>query len=281
MNSARQLRALVAAQEILVTPGVYDAFSAYRAQEAGFQAVFASGSALAAMHLARPDVGLLTLTETAEIVGRIAERIDIPLFVDADQGFGNAMSVGRSVTLLERAGAAGIQIEDQQEVKPATDALSRPLVTPHVMVGKIKAALDSRRDDATMISARSDAMSSESFEQALERAHLYADAGADMVFVESLKTRAQMERLVAELGPKVPLLHNLLRIDDEVRDAATVQQIGYSIALFPAAAVSAVGQALDSAFADLKAQPAVTAGAPAKDRIGAAEYLARFIPIQR
>ncbi len=276
MNSARQLRTLVAAPEILVTPGVYDAFSAFRAQEAGFQAVFVSGSALAAMHLARPDIGLLTLTETVEIVGRISERIDIPLFVDADQGFGNAMSVGRSVMLLERAGAAGIQIEDQQEVKPASDALSRPLVAADVMVGKIKAALDSRRDDATMISARSDAMSSEGFEQALERAHLYADAGADMVFVESLKTRGHMEQVAAGLGPKVPLLHNLLRADDEVRDAATVQQIGYSVALFPGAAVSAAGQALDNAFAGLIARPEVTAGAPARDRIGAAEYLAWF-----
>ena len=99
-----------------------------------------------------------------------------------------------------------------------------------------------------------------------------------MVFVESLKTRAQMERLAAELGPKVPLLHNLLRADDEVREAATVQQIGYNVALFPGAAVSAVGQALDDAFAGLMARPEITANGPASDRIGAAEYLAQFKP---
>lgn len=280
IKSAEKLRALVTAPDILITPGVYDAFSAFRAQEAGFQAVFVSGSALAAMHLARPDIGLLSLTETAEIIGRIAERLDIPLFVDADQGFGNAMSVARSVILLERAGAAGIQIEDQLEVKPATAPLSRPLVAPDVMVGKIKAALDSRRDGATMISARSDAMTSESFEQALERAHLYVDAGADMVFVESLKTRAQMERLVFELGGKVPLLHNLLRADDEVIDAATAQQIGYGVALFPGAAVSPVGHALDSSFATLRSAPKLAPPAAAVDRIGAAHYLSLFKPDQ-
>lgn len=271
-----KLRALVAAPDILVTPGVYDAFSAFRAQEAGFKAVFVSGSSLAAMHLARPDIGLLTMTETAEIVGRIAERLDIPLFVDADQGFGNAMAVARSVMLLERAGAAGIQIEDQQEVKPSSAPLSRPLVAPEVMVGKIKAALDSRRDEATMISARSDAMTTETFEQALERAHLYAEAGADMVFVESLKTKAEMERLVAELGGKVPLLHNLLRADDEVRDAITVQKIGYGVALFPGAAVSAVGESLDKAFRGLKTSPEVATSGPAVDRLGAKGYMSSF-----
>jgi len=276
MKTAEKLRTLVAAPEILVTPGVYDAFSAFRAQEAGFQAVFVSGSALAAMHLARPDIGLLTLTETTEIVGRIAERLDIPLFVDADQGFGNAMLVARSVMLLERAGAAGIQIEDQQEVKPASAPLSRPLVAADVMVGKIKAALDSRRNDATMISARSDAMSTESFDQALERAHLYAEAGADMVFVESLKTRAQMERLASELGSKVPLLHNLLRPDDEVNDAAEVQKIGYGVALFPGAAFAAVGKALDEAFIGMKAAPIVASKGSAPDRVGGAEYLSSF-----
>lgn len=272
----KKLRALVAAPDILVTPGVYDAFSAFRAQEAGFKAVFVSGSSLAAMHLARPDIGLLTMTETADIVGRIAERLEIPLFVDADQGFGNTMAVTRSVMLLERAGAAGIQIEDQQEVKPSSAPLSRPLIAPEAMVGKIKAALDSRRDEATMISARSDAMTTESFEHALERAHLYADAGADMVFVESLKTRAEMEQLVAELGGKVPLLHNLLRADDEVRDAATAQEIGYGVALFPGAAVSAVGEALDKTFAALKVTPEVKPAGAAVDRLGAAEYLSSF-----
>lgn len=276
MDHAPKLRGLIAAPEILVVPGVYDAFSAFRAQQAGFQAVFVSGSALATMHLARPDVGLLTLTETVDIVGRIAERIDVPLFVDADQGFGNALLVARAVHVLERAGAAGIQIEDQMETKPASAPLSRPLVDPGVMVDKIKAALDARRDHATMISARSDAMTAESFDRALERAHLYADAGADMIFVESLNTRAQMVRLVAELGHKVPLLHNFLRSADEVRLAVTAAQIGYGMALFPGAVVAAVGQALDDAFSSLKAAPQISATISVPDWVEAGDYVESF-----
>ncbi len=270
------LRDLIAAQEILIVPGVYDAFSAFRAQKAGFQAVFVSGSALAAMHLARPDIGLLTLTETADIVGRIAERLAIPLFVDADQGFGNALSVARAIHLLERAGASGIQIEDQLETKPSAAPLSRPLVDPEVMVGKIKAALDSRRNEATVISARSDAVTSEGIDRALERAHLYADAGADMIFIESLNTRAQMARLVTELSSKVPLLHNFLRPADEVQDAAAAEQIGYGMALFPGAAVAAVGQALDNAFSLLKTAPQISATSPAPDWVGAGDYFESF-----
>ena len=277
MNHALTLRELITRPEILVVPGVYDAFSAYRAQEAGFQAVFVSGSALATMHLARPDIGLLTLTETAGIVGRIADRVDIPLFVDADQGFGNAFSVARAVRLLERAGAAGIQIEDQLETKLAGDPLSRPLVGTDVMVGKIKAALDSRRNESTVISARSDAVTTEGFDRALERASLYADAGADMVFVESLTTRAQMKCLAAELDSRVPLLHNLLRVADEVRDAAAAQDIGYSLALFPGAAVAAVGKALDKAFSSLQTEPRISDADGAIDRVGAAAYLASQI----
>ena len=106
MSFARELRALIGAPEILVTPGIYDAFSAFRAQQAGFKAVFASGSALAAMHLGRPDIGLMTLSEVAEVTARIADRIAIPLFVDADLGFGNAYMAARTMQLLERAGAA-------------------------------------------------------------------------------------------------------------------------------------------------------------------------------
>lgn len=251
------LRELIAAPEILAVPGIYDSFSALRAQMAGFHAVFVSGSALATMHLGQPDIGLLTLTETADIVGRISERLDIPLLVDADQGFGNALSVARAVYLLERSGAEGIQIEDQLETKPASAPLSRPLVDPDVMVGKIKAALDSRRNAATVICARSDAVTTEGFDRALERAHLYADAGADMVFVESLTSSAEMVRLAGEIGSRVPLLHNLLRVEDEVRDAATAESIGYSVALFPGTAVSAVRQALDKAFLSLLAAPRI------------------------
>lgn len=273
MTLAKKLRTRLQQREILVAPGVYDALSAYRAEVAGFEAIFVSGSALAAAHLARPDIGLLSASETADIAARIADRIGIPMLVDADQGFGNAFAVGRTVRMLERAGASAIQIEDQQEIKPADSPLSRPLILQDAMVDKIKAARDALTDADVMISARSDAMATEGFERALERAHAYVEAGADMVFVESLITRAQMAEFVRQMDGKAPLLHNLLRDTDEVTDAQMAQQIGYSVALFPGTALGAVGEALDRAFADLKSAPELRGGGPKIDRIDVDAYL--------
>lgn len=274
MSVTKSLRALIAAPEILVTPGVYDAFSAFRAQEAGYKTVFVSGSALAAMHLGRPDIGLLTLGEIAEVTGRIADRVSIPLFVDADQGFGNAYMAARTMQVLERSGASGIQIEDQLDTKPSSKPLGRPLIPVSEMIDKIKAVLDVRRDEAVVVSARTDAVSTDGIDAALDRAVAYADAGADMIFVENLKTRCDMERLVALIGSSKPLLHNLLRTDEDVQDAAALQDLGYSVALFPGVVVQAVGAAIDAAFAALAANPRLVETGKQPDRIGSADYLA-------
>ncbi len=272
MTPAQNLRAHLAAPRLLIAPGIYDALSAWRAQAAGFEAVFISGSALAATHLARPDIGLLSLTETAEIVSRITERIAIPAMVDADQGFGNAYTAARAVKLIERAGAAGIQMEDQCEVKPSDHPLSRPLITPQAMVDKIKAAKDALTGD-TVISARTDVTAQDGFAAALDRIAMYDEAGADMLFIEGLKTRAQMEQLVASVAGKKPLLHNLLRADDEVTAAKDVADMGYAMALFPGIVPGAVGTALDDALAKLASDPALCVAAPAVDRIGAKDFL--------
>ena len=273
MSQAAALRIRLRQKPILVAPGIYDAFSAWRAEQAGFEAVFVSGSSLAAMHLGRPDIGLLTVSETADIVARIADRVSIPLFVDADQGFGNSYAVARSVRTLERAGASAIQIEDQQEVKPADAPLSRPLVSKQVMVDKIRFARDALADDQTIISARSDAMSTEGLERALERAQAYMDAGADMIFVESLTTRGEMKRLTDSFAGRVPLLHNLLRPDDEVTSAAEAEDLGYNVALFPGVAVGAVGTTLEDSFAQLKQDTALPKAKALVDPVGAENFL--------
>jgi 2-methylisocitrate lyase-like PEP mutase family enzyme len=274
MNQPAKLRRRLAEDAIIVAPGIYDALSAFRAEAAGFEAVFVSGSALAATHLARPDIGLMTASETADIVARIGERIAIPMFVDADQGFGNTFAVARTVKAFERAGASAIQIEDQQEVKSAKEPLSRPLITAEKMADKIKAAKDALVNQDMIISARTDAVSSEGFEAALERAHIYAEAGADMLFVESLSQRSQMEELVRQIERRVPLLHNFLRPQDEVNDAATAQTIGYSVALFPSTALSAIGSALDDSLSALARSPRLETTSTAPDRIGARDFLA-------
>jgi 2-methylisocitrate lyase-like PEP mutase family enzyme len=274
-DKTQKLRAAIAAPDILVAPGVYDALSAYLAEQEGFQAVFVSGSSLATTHLARPDIGLLDMSEIAEIIARIADRISIPVLVDGDQGFGNAMSVDRTVRAFERAGASAIQIEDQLEVKPAGEASNRPLISTEAMVAKIKTAQDARSNDAFIISARTDAVTTAGIDEALRRAHAYVAAGADMIFVEGLLTHADMERLVAEIGDAAPLLHNLLRPNDEISDAGTLETMGYKVALFPGVAVQAVGAALEEAFSEL-AKIARVGKEIAPDRIGTAEYLTRF-----
>ena len=278
MSKATDLRARLSEPAILVAPGIYDALSAAIAEDSGFEAVFVSGSALAAAHLARPDIGLLSLSETAEIVGRIADRVTIPLFVDADQGGGNAFLTARHVRMLEKAGAAAIQIEDQQEVKDAADPLARPLVAASVMTDKIKAAKDACHTE-TVISARTDATFTEGAGKAIERAVAYVDAGADMIFVEGLKTRADQEQLVAAIGGRAPILHNLLRPGEEVQSAAELEALGYSAALFPAPALRAATAAIAETLGALKSDP-VVAAPPSQSRnfLGGEAFLAKHKP---
>lgn len=248
------LRTRLRSGRILAMPGVFDALSALLAERAGFEGVFVSGSALSYTQLGRPDIGLTTLTEVAGAVERIRDRVAVSILVDADSGFGNALNVGRTVKVLERAGATAIQIEDQVNTKRPGALTARPVVPIAEMVGKIKAALDARASSATLISARSDAPFTESFEQALARAHAYAEAGADIVFVEGLTAPAQLKRLTAELKGKAPLLHNLLDGGGSpVRSAAELEQLGYAVVLFPGPAVQAAATAMEKTLAALKA----------------------------
>jgi len=238
----------------VVMPGVYDALSALIAEKAGFEGVFLSGSALAYAQLGRPDVGLVTLSEVAASLERIRERISIPILVDADSGFGNALNVARTVRVFEQAGADAIQIEDQINHKRPGDLTARPLVSKAEMVGKIKAALDARRSDATLISARSDAPFTAGFDEVMDRAHAYSDAGADIVFVEGLSDLAHIQKLNAAFKGLKPLLFNL--IDGGKAPVQTVDELaalGFSVVLFPGAAVQSAATAMEKALGTLKA----------------------------
>ncbi|NKB42696.1 MAG: carboxyvinyl-carboxyphosphonate phosphorylmutase [Alphaproteobacteria bacterium] len=230
--------------EIMQVPGVYDALTATLAEKAGFEAVFISGSAVAYSQLGRPDIGLVTMTEMAQVVDRVRDRVSVPLFVDADSGFGNAFHVGRTVRLFERAGASGIQIEDQVNTKPVADVSKRPLVSTEVMVGKIKAALDARTSEETIISARSDAMFTEGIDAALDRAVIYADAGADMIFIEGLAETSERQRLCDALKGRALLLFNLLKPGAPgAPSPGDLQDSGYDIVLFPAAVIGSSANA--------------------------------------
>ena len=247
--SVTELAARLRNSDILVAPGVHDPLSALIAAQAGFEAVFVSGAALAMAQLGSPDVGLITTIELADHVARIADRVAVPVLVDGDQGGGNAAHVQRTVRMIERAGAAAIQIEDQLSVKPAAAIRARPLVTAGEMVGKISAALDARRDAKFLISARTDALSTNGFDDALDRADAYVEAGADMLFVEGVRDRAHADLLVDRFASRLPLVCNLLEGGGaSFADAAEASAAGYSIALFPVTALGAAAQAMAAAY---------------------------------
>ncbi|MEO0574832.1 MAG: isocitrate lyase/PEP mutase family protein [Pseudomonadota bacterium] len=240
---------------ILVAPGIADTLTGVLAQSAGFEAVFLSGSAMAFTHLGRPDIGLLTLGEVTTIAARINERIDIPMFIDADAGFGNAYHVQRTVRALEGAGASCIQIEDQVHDKHPTDIRDRPVIAIDDMQHKLRAALDARRNDATLISARSDAVFSEGVDAAIERAAAYAETGVDVIFVEGLVNADDRASLRHAIDPNIHLLFNTaLPNGATAPDVPTLEQSGYSVALSPAAVVRASAAAVEHALAELATQ---------------------------
>src|SRR5438270_6044473 len=206
---AETLRARFSRKPIVVAPGVYDAFTALVATKAGFDTLYVSGAAIAYTKLGRPDIGLVSMSEVAETVTLIRDRIDAHLVVDADTGYGNAINVMRTVRSFERAGATAIQLEDQDFPKRCGHLDGKALIPADEMVGKLKAALDTRASADTLIIARTDAVAVEGFEHAIERAARYRAAGADMLFVEAPKTRDELSRVTRRL-PGVPLMANMV-----------------------------------------------------------------------
>ena len=247
------LKARLAQPKILLAPGVFDALSALLAEQAGFEAVYLSGASVAYTRLARPDIGLVTATEVETTVANIRERVAVPIIVDADTGFGNAINVQRTVRMLERAGASAIQLEDQSLPKRCGHLDGKTLVAAAEMTGKIKAALDARQSAATLIVARTDAVAVEGLEAALDRAERYADAGADVLFVEALRTAEQMQAAVARLAGRAPLLANMVEGGKTpILPAAELEALGFSIAIFPGGLARALAFAAQEYFATLK-----------------------------
>jgi 2-methylisocitrate lyase-like PEP mutase family enzyme len=244
MSHAKALRTLLNGPDVIVAPGMYDAFTALLIEQHGFACAYLGGASIAYTRIAQPDIGLTTLTEVAQAVGQIRERIAIPFIVDADTGFGNALNTQRTVRVLERAGASGIQLEDQTFPKRCGHLAGKSLVPIAEMVGKIKAAVDARRDADTVIVGRTDAIAVEGFEAALARAHAYLEAGADVLFVEAPRDDAQMQRLGQAFAGKAPLLANMVEGGKTpLKSAAELAEFGFKLVIYPGAMVRVIAHA--------------------------------------
>ncbi len=236
LSHTHRLRAQCQRPEVLKAPGVYDGLTARLVEEAGFEAAFLSGACIAFARFGRPDMGLVTATEVIDTIGAIRERTELPLIVDMDTGFGNALNVQRTVRTFERAGASALQMEDQVMPKRCGHMAGKQVIEAEEMAGKIKAAVDARHNDATMIIARTDALGVNGFEDALQRAELYLQSGADALFIEAPQSLEQMQLIGDRFGDRLPLVHNLVEGGKSPVDSSLpLQALGYKIALYPAA----------------------------------------------
>ena len=248
------LRERLAAPGIVLAPGVYDAFTAMLAERAGFEALYLSGASVAYTRLGRPDIGLVTETELEETLSRITERAARPVIVDADTGFGNALNVQRTVKRLERAGAAAIQLEDQVLPKRCGHLDGKQLMSAAEITSKVKAALDARASPDTLIVARTDAVAVEGLGPALDRAEGYLAAGADVLFVEALRSKADMRTATGRFAGRAPLLANMVEGGKTpVLPLPELERLGFAIAIFPGGTARAAAFALAEYFASLKA----------------------------
>jgi 2-methylisocitrate lyase-like PEP mutase family enzyme len=248
------LRQRLSRPPILIAPGVYDPLTALIAEQAGFEALYVSGAAIAYTRLGRPDIGLVSMSEVVDTVALIRDRVRAHLVVDADTGYGNALNVERTVRLLERAGANAIQIEDQDFPKRCGHLDDKALISAQEMVGKIKAAIDARVSRVTLIIARTDAVAVEGFERAIARAELYREAGADVLFIEAPRQREELARIGASMGKDTPLMANMVEGGKTpLMPASDLQALGFAFVIFPGGIVRALAKAAEEFYASLKA----------------------------
>lgn len=249
------LRKRLTAPGAVLAPGVYDALTALIAEQAGFEAVYLSGGAVAYTQLGRSDVGLTTATEAVEVLARITDRVRVPVIVDGDTGFGNALNTQRSVRAFERAGAAMVQLEDQSFPKRCGHLDDKRLVSTAEMCGKLRAALDARHSEETLILARTDAVGVEGLDAALERAEAYLACGVDALFIEALHSADQMEVACRRFAARVPMLANM--VEGGKTPIHTVDELGargYRIVIFPGGTVRFAARQLQDYYGQLRTE---------------------------
>ena len=238
--------------ETLLAPGIYDALSGLIAEQSGAQAVYLSGASIAYTRFGRSDVGLVSVSEVHDTLAAVTDRIKIPVIVDADTGFGNALNVQRTIRNFERAGAAAIQIEDQSFPKRCGHLNGKVLIKTDEMVGKVKAAVDARKTSDTLIIARTDARAVDGLQEAIDRAHTYKEAGADILFIEAPRSVDELKIIRKSFHLNTPLLANMVEGGKTpVKTADDLKNLGYNIVIFPGGAVRAATFQLQEYYAGL------------------------------
>ncbi|MSO65068.1 MAG: oxaloacetate decarboxylase [Alphaproteobacteria bacterium] len=238
---------------IVVAPGCFDAFSAMMVARAGFSVAYVTGASIAYTRLGMPDIGLVSMNEVAQTVSLISERVEIPLIVDGDTGYGNALNVRRTVRLFETSGAAAIQLEDQTFPKRCGHLKGKTVVPTGEMVGKIKAAVDARRSSDFLIVARTDAIAVNGFADAIDRAERFVEAGADVLFIEAPETEQQQRDMCQRFKGRAPLLANMVEGGaTPLKTAGELQDLGYGLVIFPGGLFRAYSHMAGEYLATLK-----------------------------
>jgi 2-methylisocitrate lyase-like PEP mutase family enzyme len=251
VSPAARLRQLLASDELIVAPGVYDGISASLVGKLGFSAAYMTGAGVAASAYGLPDIGLVTLTEMAERARVLAGLLEVPLIADADTGYGSPINLVRTVQEYERAGVAAIQLEDQVFPKRCGHLSGKDVIGSGSFRVALRAAIEARRDPNTVIIARTDARASLGIEEAISRANAYAKVGADVIFVEAPQSLPEIERIADEVH--APLLLNVVvgGLTPEI-EHARLAELGYRIAIHPGAALQAAVPAAIKALASLR-----------------------------
>jgi len=255
------LAGLLAGDRLLSVPGCWDGLTAFLIEQAGFPLAFLSGGALSMGRFGRPDIGLVTATELTETTAIIRDRIQIPLIVDGDTGFGNALTLQRLVRGLERAGASAVQIEDQGFPKRCGHMAGKTVVPLPEAAGRIKAALDARGH--LLILARTDALGVEGLNSALDRAEAFLEAGADLIFIEGPRTAEELEAVAARFAHRAPLVHNLVEGGITPTESGhDLEALGFRIALHPLLLLHSLTARAPALLATLKAEKSTTSLTP-------------------
>ncbi len=251
MNTKQQLKHLVEARRGVLVPGAFNALSAKVIADLGFQAIYVTGAGVTNMWFGMPDQGFMGLHEIADHTARIRDAVDVPLIVDADTGFGNALNVYHTVRTLERAGADCIQLEDQVAPKRCGHFSGKEVISTEEAVGKIKAAVDARRDSDFLIMARTDAAATHGFDAAVERAQRFAEAGADILFVEAV-TKAEEVRALPQRLAKPQLMNMVIGGRTPIFSASQLGELGYGIVLYANAALQGAVMGMQKTLTTLR-----------------------------